>query len=70
MVPESKKNPWQMLCEATGAVLRVIPITDAGEVDLAVGTRDHHNIVNVKPLDKGCRFALVYVETHGERQTM
>jgi cysteine desulfurase/selenocysteine lyase len=26
--------PWQMLCEATGAVLRVIPITDAGEVEL------------------------------------
>jgi len=26
--------PWQLVCEATGAVLRVIPITDAGEVDL------------------------------------
>ncbi|MCC6810700.1 MAG: cysteine desulfurase [Deltaproteobacteria bacterium] len=26
--------PWQMLCEATGAVLKVAPITDAGEVDL------------------------------------
>jgi cysteine desulfurase/selenocysteine lyase len=24
--------PWQMLCEATGARLRVIPITDAGEL--------------------------------------
>jgi cysteine desulfurase / selenocysteine lyase len=26
--------PWQMLCEQTGAVLRVIPMTRAGEVDL------------------------------------
>ncbi|HXZ26749.1 MAG TPA: hypothetical protein VEG08_02000, partial [Terriglobales bacterium] len=42
----------------------------SGQVDLAVGTRDHHHLVDVKPLDKGCRFALVYVETRGERQTM
>jgi cysteine desulfurase / selenocysteine lyase len=26
--------PWQLLCEQTGAVLRVVPIDDAGEVDL------------------------------------
>jgi len=26
--------PWQMLCEEKGARLRVIPITDAGELDL------------------------------------
>jgi cysteine desulfurase/selenocysteine lyase len=26
--------PWQMLCEETGAMLRVVPIDDAGEVDL------------------------------------
>jgi cysteine desulfurase / selenocysteine lyase len=26
--------PWQMLCEQTGAALRVIPMTRAGEVDL------------------------------------
>ena len=26
--------PWQMLCETTGARLRVIPITDAGELRL------------------------------------
>ena len=25
--------PWQMLCEETGATLRVVPIDDAGEVD-------------------------------------
>ena len=24
--------PWQLLCEATGAVLRVVPITDSGEL--------------------------------------
>ena len=26
--------PWQMLCEMTGALLKPIPITDAGEIDL------------------------------------
>jgi cysteine desulfurase / selenocysteine lyase len=26
--------PWQMTCEATGAVLRVIPMSDAGELDM------------------------------------
>ncbi|MEQ1579971.1 MAG: cysteine desulfurase [Steroidobacteraceae bacterium] len=36
--------PWQMLAEQTGAVLKVIPITPAGEVDFAafeqlIGTR-------------------------------
>jgi hypothetical protein len=46
------------------------PGRTSGEVDLAVGTKDHHHLVNVKPLDKGCRFALVYVETRGQRQTM
>ena len=27
--------PWQLACEATGAKLKVVPITDAGELDLA-----------------------------------
>lgn len=26
--------PWQMLCETTGAVLKVIPMTEVGELDL------------------------------------
>lgn len=26
--------PWQMVCEQTGAVLRVAPITDEGEIDM------------------------------------
>ncbi|MBI2061121.1 MAG: cysteine desulfurase [Nitrospirae bacterium] len=26
--------PWQMLCEGTGAVLRVVPISDRGELEL------------------------------------
>ncbi|MDA1193716.1 MAG: cysteine desulfurase [Planctomycetota bacterium] len=26
--------PWQLLCEQTGATLKVVPITDAGELDL------------------------------------
>lgn len=31
--------PWQMLCEEKGAVLRVVPIDDAGEVDVAAYER-------------------------------
>jgi cysteine desulfurase / selenocysteine lyase len=31
--------PWQLLCEQTGAVLRVAPINDAGEIDLAAFNR-------------------------------
>jgi cysteine desulfurase/selenocysteine lyase len=27
--------PWQLLCEQTGAVLKVVPVSDAGELDLA-----------------------------------
>jgi cysteine desulfurase/selenocysteine lyase len=27
--------PWQMLCERSGAVLKVVPMTDAGELDMA-----------------------------------
>lgn len=26
--------PWQLLCERTGAVLKVIPVTDSGELDM------------------------------------
>lgn len=26
--------PWQLLCERTGAVLRVVPVTDSGELNL------------------------------------
>jgi len=26
--------PWQMVCQQTGAVLRVIPVSDAGELDI------------------------------------
>src|SRR5690606_23501665 len=26
--------PWQLLCEQTGAVLRVVPVTDSGEITL------------------------------------
>jgi cysteine desulfurase/selenocysteine lyase len=31
--------PWQMVCEQTGAVLKVVPINDAGELDLAAYER-------------------------------
>jgi cysteine desulfurase / selenocysteine lyase len=31
--------PWQLVCEQTGAVLRVVPINDAGEIDLEAFSR-------------------------------
>ena len=34
--------PWQLLCEQTGAVLKVIPINDAGELDLD----EYQNLLN------------------------
>ena len=42
--------PWQILCEQQGARLRVIPITDAGELDLdayATLLSDRTRIVSV-----------------------
>ena len=27
--------PWQMVCEETGATLRIIPVSDEGEIDMA-----------------------------------
>jgi cysteine desulfurase/selenocysteine lyase len=27
--------PWQMVCESTGAILKVIPVTDSGELDMS-----------------------------------
>jgi cysteine desulfurase/selenocysteine lyase len=35
MEHHSNLVPWQLLCEATGATLRAVPVTDAGELDLA-----------------------------------
>ncbi|HEX6104593.1 MAG TPA: cysteine desulfurase [Gemmatimonadales bacterium] len=34
MEHHSNLVPWQMLCEQTGAVLRVVPVTGTGELDL------------------------------------
>jgi cysteine desulfurase/selenocysteine lyase len=34
MEHHSNLVPWQMLCEQTGAVLRVVPVTGAGDLDL------------------------------------
>lgn len=34
MEHHSNLVPWQLLCERTGAVLRAVPVTDAGELDL------------------------------------
>ena len=34
MEHHSNLVPWQMLCEQTGATLRAVPVTDAGDLDL------------------------------------
>ena len=39
----------------------------ARDVELVVGAEDRQRIVAVKPRGNGSEFALVYVETHGDR---
>jgi hypothetical protein len=40
---------------------------DSGRtIELKAGSRDNQHIVAVKPEDKGCSFALVYVKTRGK----
>lgn len=34
--------PWQMLCEKTGAILKVIPMTDEGSLDM----KSYHQLLN------------------------
>jgi hypothetical protein len=41
-----------------------------GEVDLAVGSSERHRIINVEPQGKGSKFAMVYIQTRGERGTL
>jgi len=36
--------PWQMLCEKTGAILKVIPMLENGSLDMEV----YHNLINKK----------------------
>lgn len=36
--------PWQMLCEKTGAILKVIPMLENGSLDMEV----YHNLINEK----------------------
>ena len=42
----------------------------SSETNLVAGTEDRHRIVSVKPEGKGSNFALVYVQTRGERGTL
>ncbi len=41
----------------------------ADEIQLKVGTRHHQRVVSVKPDGTGTRFALVYVNTRGEKES-
>lgn len=36
--------PWQMLCAEKGAVLRIIPVDESGQIDL----NEYHNLLNPK----------------------
>lgn len=42
---------------------------DANEVQLKVGTQHHQRVVSVKPEGSGTRFALVYVNTRGGKES-
>jgi hypothetical protein len=39
------------------------------KVELAVGKGSSHRIVSVEPLAKGCKFALVYLQLHGGKES-
>lgn len=43
---------------------------DRKQVQLAVGNENRHRLVSVKPRDKGSEFALVHVQTRGEKGTL
>ncbi len=45
--------PWQMLCEKTGALLKIIPITDKGDIDLDAYT----NLLSTKTKIVSCVWA-------------
>jgi len=40
------------------------------ETNVVAGTEDRHHVVSVKPEGKGSTFALVYVQTRGEKGTL
>lgn len=42
----------------------------SSDTNLIVGTEDRHRIVSVKPDGKGSAFALIYLQTRGERGTL
>jgi hypothetical protein len=42
----------------------------SNDTNLVAGTEDRHRIVSVKPEGKGSNFALVYLQTRGERGTL
>ncbi len=48
--------------EGLGAELR-------NKVELAVGKGSSHRIVSVEPLARGCKFALVYLQMHGGKES-
>jgi hypothetical protein len=50
-----------MRCHETGS---------RGETNLVAGVEERHHIVSVKPEGKGSNFALVYVQTRGEKGTL
>ncbi|MFI5088811.1 MAG: hypothetical protein ACHP7P_01975 [Terriglobales bacterium] len=41
-----------------------------GETNLVAGVEERHRIVSIKPEGKGSNFALVYVQTRGEKGTL
>jgi hypothetical protein len=48
--------------EGLGAEMR-------NKAELAVGKGSSHRIVSVEPLTKGCKFALVYLQMHGGKES-
>jgi hypothetical protein len=56
-------NSQEIRCkESVGAEMR-------NKVELAVGKGSSHRIVSVEPMGKGCKFALVYLQMHGGKES-
>ena len=53
---DSKNDPDKLKCEES----------NGNNYELKAGTRNNQRIVSVEPQDKGSKFTLVYVQTHGK----
>ena len=59
-----------VVCHQTGSRNETNLVTGANETSLVTGTEERHHVVSVKPEGGGSKFALVYIQTRGEKGTL